>query len=205
MKTHLLLFAVSFASILASQAAHPQSKPEPVPTYDNSDIERLEKMSAYPWLCTSRERLGPFELTDLAGRKWADRELKGKVVIAVLWTRWCGFCIQELSAVQKLHENTRQDKEIVLLTLNLDEDPSIVAPFARQRGYDFPVLLARSMFKEPPPDKLPINWLVDREGVIRKEVCGYGHGLIEFLHKDALALKEGARLTPGYEKERPGR
>lgn len=182
-----------------AEAAHPPPKPGPVPTFDNSSLENL-RSDRRPWLCTSRERLGPFELADLAGRKWTDRELRGKVVIAVLWATWCGPCKGELAAVETLYEKTRQDRQIAVVTLNLDDDPARVAPFVQQHRYDFPVLLARSIFKEF-PGGVPVNWLVDREGFIRKEVCGYTPGLLDVLQRDAVALKRGEPLTPDFERK----
>ena len=69
---------------------------------------------------TKNTLLPEFELSDLDGRKWSLADLKGKVAFINLWATWCGPCRAELPYVQKLREQLKDRKDVVVLTLNID-------------------------------------------------------------------------------------
>lgn len=117
-----------------------------------------------------------FALLDLQGRSWSPDDLKGRLAVVNVWATWCGPCREELPFVQKLHERLRERPEVLLLTLNIDENPSAVEPFVKEKGYTFPVLFAEEYVRKVLADEIsiPRTWLVDRDGVIRQEFIGFG-------------------------------
>jgi thiol-disulfide isomerase/thioredoxin len=82
--------------------------------------------------------LKPFDLQALDGRQWTLGDLKGKVAFVNVWATWCGPCREELPEVQKLYERLRDRKDVVLLTLNVDRDVGLVAPFLANKKYCSP-------------------------------------------------------------------
>lgn len=126
------------------------------------------------WKATQRP-LPEFDLVDLAGRRWSRRDLEGRTALVSVWATWCGPCVSELPHLQKLHERLAPGKDVVLLTLNVDFNPGLAAPFVKEQGLTFPVLLARDYFEKAAPDQgIPQVWIVDANGIVRQESLGLG-------------------------------
>ena len=118
------------------------------------------------------QALPAFRLTGLDGKAWTPAELAGKVAVLNVWATWCAPCVEELPLVQQLYEQWRGRADVVVLTLNVDSNPGVVAPFVKARGFGFPVLLAAEYVEGILPDLgIPRTWVVSG-GVLREEV-GY--------------------------------
>lgn len=79
------------------------------------------------------------QLTDLSGKAWDLKQLKGKVVILNFWATWCAPCLEELPSIQAL-QDFNSSNEAIVLTVNFKELPSKVRHFVNQNGYSFPVV-----------------------------------------------------------------
>ncbi len=112
------------------------------------------------WERKDRE-LPALRLSDLSGKVWTSADLAGKVVLVNLWATWCGPCQMELPHIQKLAEETAGDPSVLVLTLNVDQNPGLVAPFVAKKGFTMPVLLgydyANSVVDQM---AIPRNWLL---------------------------------------------
>ena len=69
-----------------------------------------------------------FELKDPAGKQLSLSELRGKVVFLNFWATWCPPCIEEVPAMEKLHQELKQDG-LVMLAVNFQEGPERVKEF----------------------------------------------------------------------------
>jgi len=118
--------------------------------------------------------LPEFELTDLDGRKWSLADLKGKVAFINLWATWCGPCREELPYVQKLRELLKDRKDVVVLTLNTDEEVGMVQPFMKENKFNFPVLLGQAYADGQGVNSIPRNWVISLDGKIAFEGIGFG-------------------------------
>ncbi|HUP43293.1 MAG TPA: TlpA disulfide reductase family protein [Thermoanaerobaculia bacterium] len=125
------------------------------------------------------EPLGPFELADLAGERWRLADLRGKRVFVNVWATWCGPCRRELPWVEELHRRLAGREDAVLVTLNMDYNPGLVAPYLSKNGYTFPVLLAQRWLDEEFREGfgIPRNWVLDGGGTIRWEQTGFDQSL----------------------------
>jgi thiol-disulfide isomerase/thioredoxin len=118
--------------------------------------------------------LPEFELTDMKGKTWKKTELAGKTVFVNLWATWCGPCREELPHLEKLYQRIKDRQDVMLLTLNLDDNIGAVEPFLKENKYSFPVLLAKDMAESfLGMLSIPRNWVVDRTGVLRYEMIGF--------------------------------
>ena len=133
--------------------------------------------------------LPEFELLDLEGRKWSLADIKGKVAFINLWATWCGPCRLELPYVQKLREQMKDKKDVLVLTLNTDEEVGKVDPFMKENKYTFPVLLGQAYSEGQGVNSIPRNWIVSTDGKIMFEGIGFGNDGEEWMKK-AIAMIE---------------
>jgi thiol-disulfide isomerase/thioredoxin/tetratricopeptide (TPR) repeat protein len=111
-------------------------------------------------------RLESFELEDTTGKLWSLHSLAGKTVAINLWATWCGFCVAEHPAFQKLYEKLKYHKDVVLLTINLDESVAEITPYMQKNGYTFPVIPAQALVNSVLPQvAIPRNWIFDSKGI----------------------------------------
>jgi thiol-disulfide isomerase/thioredoxin len=166
-----VVVAVVVASAVAMRALRPGSGGEPRP------VRRVG------------EAMPDFELRALDGRIWRRADLAGKVAFINVWATWCGPCRQELPLVQRLHDRLRDRPDVVLVAMNVDEDPEKVAPFVTGHGYTFPVLFAHAYVRETLATRgIPRNWVVDRSGVWRSDEIGFDEDRAERWVGDAEAM-----------------
>jgi thiol-disulfide isomerase/thioredoxin len=134
----------------------------------------------------SAEPAPSFTLRDLKGKSWRLRDLAGKTVIMTVWATWCQPCKMEMPDVKALALKLAGNKDVILLSLNVDQDVSVVAPFVKEQDLKYPVLLqgegANPFLKAG--DGIPLTVLIDKHGQIRGRTTGF--------HPD---LQEGEWLT----------
>ena len=139
--------------------------------------------------------LATFELTDLQGRNWSLADLKGKVAFINLWATWCGPCREELPYVQKLREQLKDRTDVLVLTLNTDQEVGKVEPFMKENKYTFPVLLAQEYADGNGVNSIPRNWVVSVDGKLMFEGIGFGGDGEEWLKK-AVEMIEKVKGKP---------
>ena len=124
-------------------------------------------------------KLAPdFTLNSLDGQEVSLSGLRGKPVLLNFWATWCGPCRIEMPLLQEIYEKWA-GKELVLLAVNLHEDPGKVREFVESAGYSFPVLLATG--NEVPLSynirNIPATFFIDADGVIRDIKIGAFFGV----------------------------
>jgi thiol-disulfide isomerase/thioredoxin len=82
-----------------------------------------------------------FELKDLAGKKMSIAGFQGKTVLLDFWATWCAPCRQEMPTFEKLHREFA-GKDVVILTVDVDEPEAVAAQYMKDEKLTFPVLIA---------------------------------------------------------------
>jgi thiol-disulfide isomerase/thioredoxin len=96
---------------------------------------------------------------------------RGKVVLLNFWATWCAPCVQELPSLLQFH---RDNPDVAVIAVSIDEDPSAYASFIRNRHVDLitvrdPNQSAANLFHT---DMWPETYVIDRNGVIRRKFIG---------------------------------
>lgn len=82
-------------------------------------------------------------LQDIDGQTvYLNEHIGKKVVVMSFWATWCMPCRQELTALQSIYEEYKNDG-LEILAINIDGPESIAGarPAAKQHGWTFPILL----------------------------------------------------------------
>jgi peroxiredoxin len=113
-----------------------------------------------------------FQTVDLAGRAVSLHDYRGRVVVLNFWATWCPPCrveMPELDAYQ-----AEMGDRIAILGVDMGEPPGAIAPFVRQYGLRFPILLDESgaIAASYGVTGLPTSLILDRSGVVRERVTG---------------------------------
>ncbi|MDR1183616.1 MAG: TlpA family protein disulfide reductase [Coriobacteriales bacterium] len=96
---------------------------------------------------------------------------RGSVVLINLWASWCGPCVAEMPDIDQLKQ---QNPELVVLAVNVSEDPADARDYIRETGYDFTWILDENgaIGSLYPTDGIPYTIIVDKAGTISSIYLG---------------------------------
>ncbi|SPE43424.1 hypothetical protein SBA3_910041 [Candidatus Sulfopaludibacter sp. SbA3] len=110
------------------------------------------------------------------------------------------ICRAELPRLQKLIEQYKDRKDVVFLSLNMDDNPGLIGPVLAEQKLTLTVLPAYSYASDTLKiDVIPQNWIVGPDGVIRLKGIG-SYASIEKWEpgmKDAIEKVRSSGATPG--------
>jgi peroxiredoxin len=112
----------------------------------------------------AKRQQADFTLTDLHGKTWNLKDLRGKVVLLNFWATWCPPCRKEMPDLEALYLKFK-DQGLVVLAIS-DEDAAKVSPFLAERNITYPVLLdpGRKVNEQLEIDGIPKSFIYDRGG-----------------------------------------
>jgi len=128
---------------------------------------------AVPWTAKDQP-LTSFHARDLDGKTWTVADLQGKKTLITVWATWCQPCREELPLVQKFYEQTKDRRDIQVISISVDDDAGLLDPFMKAQKYTFPVLPATTFIDDISANlAIPRTWIVDTNGVLREEGIGF--------------------------------
>lgn len=160
----------------ALQQQPPQEKPDPAPYNELAELVRYEHvqttlndrhfdeaMAALETADKHRQDAN-FSLTDLQGKTWTLKALRGEVVMVNFWATWCPPCQKEMPDLEELYKQFRNQRFVILAIS--DEDAAKVRPFIAERRITYPILLdpghkVHDLFQV---DGIPKSFVFDRDG-----------------------------------------
>jgi peroxiredoxin len=126
-----------------------------------------------------------FSVYDLDGHVVDLHDRKGKIVIALFWATWCGPCVKELDALNRIYPQLRDRAEV--MAVDVDDKPDVTREFAGKQNFGFTLLtslgsevwsyIAGATIEDP---NIPQLYVMDRDGNIRFHLTGFDDdGLFE--------------------------
>lgn len=114
-----------------------------------------------------------FRLENPDGQSVSLSDFRGKPVLLNFWATWCPPCRNEMSYLQEVYEEW-SGKGLVVLAINLGEDPTEVKRFLQAQGLSLPVLI------DVPGDSahqynifsIPTSFFIDSDGIIQQKIIG---------------------------------
>jgi thiol-disulfide isomerase/thioredoxin len=145
----------------------------------NPTVKKIDAPSTD--LSTIKFRAADGKITSLA-------DLRGKVIFLNFWATWCPPCLAEMPAINKLHQQFKDDPNVVLLMVDADGNFAKAQAYMDRKKYQLPVYAIASdipaqLFK----GTLPTTIVFDRKGRIsfREEgAANYASAkFVEFIKK----------------------
>jgi len=135
-----------------------------------------------------------FTLPDLQGNSVRLSDLRGKVVFLNLWATWCPPCRMEMPGMERLYRQLAGRDFAMLAVAEDNGGTEAVAPFVRQQGLSFPVLLDPDATLSPRygATGYPETFIIDRSG----RVVNHTIGPADWGSKEMLAYFEQLLRQP---------
>lgn len=130
-----------------------------------------------PAFVTEQDTPAPRITMQLAdGQTLSSPELLGKVVLVNFWATWCPYCRHEMPAMQSFYQ-VYKTQGFEILAPSIDDSPAAIANYMREKKYDFPAgrLTESAPAEFGPIRKIPVSFIIDKCGKIRKKVSGQLH------------------------------
>ncbi len=108
----------------------------------------------------------PFTLKDLNAKTISSANLNGKIIVINLWALWCAPCVREMPELQELYKKYQNDNDVVILTINDNDELPKLKQFMSSKKLDFPVLRSENYIEDVGINAFPTTWFIDREGKI---------------------------------------
>jgi len=137
----------------------------------------LEKLQGYP---PDNQTSSTKEITltseqyniDLKGINSPDtnfQSFKGKKIFLNFWATWCKPCCEEMSSIQKLYGQKKNEVQFVLIYMKDSREE--VIKFLHENHYDFPVYEAVSPIDTVLlPIGFPTTFIIDEKGKITQKI-----------------------------------
>jgi thiol-disulfide isomerase/thioredoxin len=129
-----------------------------------------------------------FELSDLSGNKIALNQYKGKIVMLDFWATWCGPCRMTMPVVERIQKEFQND--LIVLAINIQESRNVVGNYVSRQRVTSRVLLDETgrVGTEYGSESIPMQVLIDRDGVIRHVQVGYSSRMAAMLRAQISKL-----------------
>jgi len=115
-----------------------------------------------------------FTLPDLNDKMVSLADYRGQVVLLNIWATWCRPCVEEMPSMEKLYQELK-DEKFVILAVSIDESGAdVVRPFMKKHKLSFPALIdsAGTLKNLYRTTGVPESFIISKQGGILEEIIG---------------------------------
>lgn len=172
----------------AGQEENSRTKTEKKEDGQTQTEEKHKEGEACPELSEGSEARD-FTADVAGGSSFTLSEKKNKVILLNFWASWCGPCVGEMPALQKLYEEL--GGEIEILAVNILEERDVVDAFIEESGYTFPIAYDEKgeISNKYPTAGIPYTVIIGKDGKASEIFVG-SKGAEEQYEKFRNALDE---------------
>jgi thiol-disulfide isomerase/thioredoxin len=99
--------------------------------------------------------------------------LKGKTVVMDFWATWCGPCRVQHPMIEKIKARYEKSASVVFLSVDADDDHSLVTPFLKDMKWNGPVFFDSGLSHLLSVTAIPTVIVVDKSGKISSRMSGF--------------------------------
>ncbi len=99
--------------------------------------------------------------------------LKGKTVVMDFWATWCGPCRVQHPLIEKVKKQFEATGKVVFLSVDTDDDRSLVAPFLDEMHWNDPIYFEGGMARAMNISSIPTIIVLDAAGKISSRMAGF--------------------------------
>jgi thiol-disulfide isomerase/thioredoxin len=152
---------------------------------------RLQRLAA---LDPNSVAKSPLEATISAvdGKKLNLATLKGKVLVMDFWATWCEPCRAQHPLYEQVKQKFGPRNDLVFLTIDADDDRSLVEPFLEEQKWDRNVYYEDGLGRMLGISSIPTTILYGKNGLISSRMTGFVPGSFadQLSERIAAALAE---------------
>jgi len=117
-----------------------------------------------------------FTLQDTSGKTVKLSDFRGKAVMLDFWATWCGPCRVSMPLVQEFYMR-HKDQGLIVIGLNMDDDPTDVPAFIQKYNITYPVLLAgnSAVARQYGMEGIPLFIFIDKQGQVADRFDGFSY------------------------------
>lgn len=155
---------ILLSACLLTTACSPKMSGEKIESKDISEYEPSETTEDTEYAALG-EIAPDIVVTDLEGNNKQLSEYFGKPTIMVFWATWCGYCKDELLALEMLKE--KYGDSINVLALNGGDSAEDIKDFMEENNYTFEtVMVGIEESIKFDAQSIPVTAILDSEGTI---------------------------------------
>ena len=180
----LLLICVLVLCLAGCASKASEEEPEPEQETEESDDGGIQET---PGGLSVGDKAPDVTVQLNNGTSFVLSDHEKEVTLFNFWATWCGPCVGEMPAFEKLYEGYAEDVNFVIV--NIQEDRETVDAFIQENEYTFPVGYDEEgeVFASYPSDGIPYTVIVGRDGRVAKIFLGADSADIQYkTYKEAL-------------------
>ncbi|MBI3665515.1 MAG: TlpA family protein disulfide reductase [Acidobacteria bacterium] len=143
--------------------------------YDRTSqvVQAREELAQTARLNANKLDAFEFRLPGLRGDSVRLADFRGKVLVLDFWATWCGPCRFQHPLLERLKGKYKNDKEVVFLSINTDEDRPLVKPFIEELQWSDQVYFEDGLTQFYRIESIPTTMVFNKRGELTSRWPGF--------------------------------